>query len=158
MTEDEDRLARIERTLAQLQQSVRDGFVEVYKQLDANRRDDERQAEYIRREMNGQAQQQQVRLDDLHRRFSDLQERLTGMEGRIGTLDTRLDTRLQGLDDRLNTRFMGVEGRLSAIEQRLDHKAGNWTVNLWGATLAILIAAATAIIKFVPSSLAARGP
>jgi chromosome segregation ATPase len=150
MTEDEDRLTRMERTLLQLQQSVRDGFVEVYKQLDTFRRDDERQSEQLQRAMGSQAHQLEVRLDDLHRRFTDLQERLTGVDGRLGTVDTRLDTRLQGLDDRLNTRFMGVEGRLSAIEQRLDHKAGNWTVNLWGATLAILIGAATALVKLVP--------
>jgi chromosome segregation ATPase len=150
MAEDEDRLARIDRTLYQLQQSVRDGFVEVYKQLDSIRRDDERQSQQLQREMSSQATQLHVRLDDLHRRFTDLQERLTGVEGRIGTVDTRLDTRLQGLDDRLNTRFMGVEGRLSAIEQRLDHKAGNWTVNLWGTTLAILIGAATALVKLLP--------
>jgi chromosome segregation ATPase len=150
MAEDEDRLARIERTLSQLQQSVRDGFVEVYKQLDSIRRDDERQSQHLQREMTSHAHQLQVRLDDLHRRFTDLQERLTGVEGRIGTVDARLDTRLQGLDDRLNTRFMGVEGRLSGIEQRLDHKAGNWTVNLWGATLAILIGAATALVKLLP--------
>jgi chromosome segregation ATPase len=150
MAEDEDRLARIERTLSQLQQGVRDGFVEVYKQLDSFRRDDERQSQHLQREMNTQANQLQVRLDDLHRRFTDLQERLTGVDGRIGSMDARLDTRLQGLDDRLNTRFMGVEGRLSGIEQRLDHKAGNWTVNLWGATLAILIGPATALVKLLP--------
>jgi hypothetical protein len=150
MAEEEDRLTRIERTLLQLQQSVRDGFVEVYKQLESSRREDERQTDQLRQSISSQAHQLEVRLDDLHRRFTDLQERLTGMDGRLGTVDTRLDTRLQGLDDRLDTRFMGVEGRLSAIEQRLDHKAGNWTVNLWGATLAILIGAATALVKLVP--------
>jgi hypothetical protein len=50
---------------------------------------------------------------------------------------------------------MGVEGRLSAIETRLDARADRSTVNLWFTLLAILIAAATAFIKFVPYP---RGP
>ena len=141
---------------------MREGLSGVSKQLDTSshetqlrQRDMQAQTQQMWEAMNRQEQLVQVRLEDLHRRLTDLQERLTGIEGRLGTLDTRLDTRLQGVDDRLNTRFMGVEGGLSAIEQRLDHKADRSTVNLWCTTLAILIAAATALIKFVPS---ARGP
>ena len=78
--EDEDGLARIEHTLSQLQQGARDGFVEVYKQLDSIRRDDERQYQHLQREMSTQTNQLQVRLDDLHRRFTDLQGRLTSAE------------------------------------------------------------------------------
>jgi chromosome segregation ATPase len=150
MTDDSDRLAQIERTLVQLQQGVRDGFVEVYKQLDALRRDDERQTQQLQRGMRHQGQEIATRLDHANERVTDLHQRLTGIEGRIDALDTRLDTRFEGLDDRLNTRLMGVEGRLGGIEQRLDHKAGTWTVNLWGATLALLIGAATALLKLRP--------
>jgi hypothetical protein len=138
---DDARLAEIERTLTRLEQSVREGWALVDKRFDDFRREAERgQQELTLRVMS--------RFGSIDQRFTDLQERLTGMEGRLEALDGRLDSRLAGIDDRLNTRLMGVEGRLSAIESRLDHKADKWTVNLWGATLAILIAAATAFIKF----------
>ena len=147
MAEDEARLVQIEHTLARLDQIVRDSWDQMAKQLGTSRQQTE-----------GWQEGMQVRLNTINQRFTDLQERLTGMEGRLGTLDDRLDTRLGGLDarldtrlgeidDRLNTRLMGVEGRLSAIESRLDSKAGNWTVNLWGATLALLVGAATAFLK-----------
>jgi predicted nucleic acid-binding Zn-ribbon protein len=83
---DEDRLARLERTLADLHQRLEHGFAEGYKQFDALHRAHDQQAQHLQRELSSQAQQVHVRIDDLHRRFSDLQERLTGIEGRLGTL------------------------------------------------------------------------
>jgi tetrahydromethanopterin S-methyltransferase subunit G len=77
------------------------------------------------------------------KRFDDLQTRMTSVEGRIASLDSHMDSRFTAVD----TRFMGVEGRLTNIEARLDQKAGAWLVSIWGATLAMLIAAATALIK-----------
>jgi chromosome segregation ATPase len=152
MAEDEDRLARIERTLAQLEQSMREGWALVEKQVEDFRRETERRQQDLSLGLQGP-------LSGIGQHLTDLQERLTRLEDRFSRLDLRLDTRLEGLDtrldtrlasidDRLNTRLMGVEGRLSAIEGRLDHKAGNWVVSLWGATLAILIGAATAFIRF----------
>jgi predicted nucleic acid-binding Zn-ribbon protein len=139
MPEAEDRLGSIETLLNRLQQNVDAGFIGMDKRVDQ-----------LSRDLSLHVATLHTRLDDLNRRFTDLQGRLTSVEGRLSTMDTRLDTRLQGLDDRLDTRLMGVEGRLSVIEQRLDHKAGNATVNLWGATLAMLIAAATALVTLRP--------
>ena len=56
-------------------------------------------------------------------------------ELRLERFDTKLDNlekRLASLEGRLDTRFDG-------LETRLNTKAGNWVVSLWGATLAVLI-------------------
>jgi chromosome segregation ATPase len=144
MAEDEARLAQIERVLARLELTVREGWVGMDKQLDAFRRE----AESGQRDLSLRVQGLHSRLDAVDQRFTDLQARLTGMDSRLGTLDARLESRLAGIDDRLNTRLMGVEGQLSQLRSSLDHKAGNWVVSLWGATLAFLVAAATAIITY----------
>jgi hypothetical protein len=54
----------------------------------------------------------------------------------------RLDTKVEQLDKRLTEGFATVHTRLEGLETRLNTKAGNWTVGLWGATLAFLISAA----------------
>jgi len=55
----------------------------------------------------------------------------------------RLDTKMDQLEKRLSDGFAVVNTRLEGIETRLNTKAGNWVVSLWGATLAGLIALLT---------------
>jgi hypothetical protein len=64
-----------------------------------------------------------------------LQDTFHRFELRLERLDTKLDSlekRLASLEGRLDTRFDGLESRLNT-------KAGNWVVSLWGTTLAILM-------------------
>jgi hypothetical protein len=61
----------------------------------------------------------------------------------------RLDTKMDGLEKRLASMESRFEVRFAAIETRLDGKAGNWVVSLWGATLAMLIGAAFALTKWL---------
>jgi hypothetical protein len=79
---------------------------------------------------------------------------VSSLEARLTGLEDRPDRRVQGLVDTINTRFLAVEGRPTAIETRLDGKAGDWTVSLWGATVmgwtAILVGAAVTIVKLWP--------
>ena len=58
----------------------------------------------------------------------------------------RLDLRLEHLDTKLDTiekAFADLRSemriRFEGLETRLNTKAGNWVVSLWGATLAILM-------------------
>jgi hypothetical protein len=92
----------------------------------------------------------ETRFEQLEKRmvegFAGIHKRLDDLQARMGSLEARMGS----LDDRVETRLMGVEGRLTTIEGRLDHKAGNWVVSLWGATLAMLIGAATALVKLWP--------
>ena len=53
----------------------------------------------------------------------------------------RFDVRLDALDKRVSDGFAQINTRLEGMENRLNTKAGNWTVSLWGATLAIIMAA-----------------
>jgi hypothetical protein len=65
----------------------------------------------------------------------DLRDTFHRLELRLERMDTKLDSlekRLASLEGRLDTRFDGLESRVNT-------KAGNWVVSLWGATLAILI-------------------
>jgi hypothetical protein len=61
----------------------------------------------------------------------------------------RLDTKMDGLEKRLASMESRFETRFAAIETRLDGKAGNWVVSLWGATLAMLIGAAFALTRWL---------
>jgi hypothetical protein len=61
----------------------------------------------------------------------------------------RLDTKMDGLEKRLASMESRFEVCFAAIETRLDGKAGNWVVSLWGATLAMLIGAAFALTKWL---------
>ena len=53
----------------------------------------------------------------------------------------RFEVRLDALDKRVSDGFAQINTRLEGMENRLNTKAGNWTVSLWGATLAIIMAA-----------------
>lgn len=52
----------------------------------------------------------------------------------------RLDTKMDALEKRLASLDGGLGARFDTLDARLDGKAGNWVVSLWGATLAVLIA------------------
>jgi hypothetical protein len=60
-------------------------------------------------------------------------------ELRLERLDTKMDNLEKSFAD-LRTEF---RTRIGDLEKRLDGKAGNWVVSLWGATLAVLIALLT---------------
>jgi hypothetical protein len=65
----------------------------------------------------------------------DVRDTWHRFELRLERMDSKLDSlekRLASLEGRLDTRFDGLENRLNT-------KAGNWVVSLWGATLAILM-------------------
>jgi hypothetical protein len=89
-----------------------------------------------------------LRLDQFEKRFNDLVQTMnTRFDGFVQAVNTRFDDQRLTLDARLadlGQRISGVEGRLSAVENRM---ASSLTVNLWGATISMLIAAAVAIIK-----------
>jgi hypothetical protein len=61
----------------------------------------------------------------------------------------RLDTKVDNLDKRIASLETRFEARFMSIDARLDNKAGNWVVGLWGSTLAILIGAAFALTKWL---------
>jgi hypothetical protein len=61
------------------------------------------------------------------------------VELRLERLDTHLDSQEKSLAD-LRSEF---RSRIGDLEKRLDGKAGNGVVSLWGATLAVLIALLT---------------
>jgi tetrahydromethanopterin S-methyltransferase subunit G len=74
------------------------------------------------------------------------------LRGEFAVIRTRLDA----LDKVVMDFRVEVRGRLDAIERRLDgqesrlhDKASNIVVSLWGATLAILIGTAVAMVKWV---------
>jgi hypothetical protein len=69
----------------------------------------------------------------------ELHDTFHRLELRLERLDTKMDHLEKSLTDvRGETRAMR-EG----LETRLNSKAGNWVVSLWGATLAVLIALLT---------------
>jgi hypothetical protein len=90
-------------------------------------------------------------LDVLMARFDQFDKR---MDDRFQAVSTRLDDQRQAFDGRLadlgqrlndlGQRLAGVENRLTAAENRM---ASNLTVNIWGATISMLIATAVAVIK-----------
>jgi hypothetical protein len=61
----------------------------------------------------------------------------------------RLDTKLDAQEKRLASLESRMESRFNSVDSRLDGKAGNGVVSLWGATLAMLIAAAFALTKWL---------
>jgi hypothetical protein len=67
------------------------------------------------------------------------------MELRLEQLDTKMDN----IEKRVASMESRFESRFNSIDARLDGKAGNWVVSLWGATLAMLIAAAFALTKWL---------
>jgi tetrahydromethanopterin S-methyltransferase subunit G len=80
-----------------------------------------------------------VTLASIARQLAALEDHHNRVELRLERLDAKLDgleKRLASLEGRLETRFDG-------LETRVNTKAGNWVVSLWGATLAVLIALLT---------------
>jgi chaperonin cofactor prefoldin len=65
----------------------------------------------------------------------ELRETFHRVELRLERLDTKMDNLEKSLAD--------VRGEMrtlrEGLENRLNSKAGNWVVSLWGATLAVLI-------------------
>ena len=55
----------------------------------------------------------------------------------------RLDTKMDSLEKSFADFRSELRTRIGDLEKRLDGKAGNWVVSLWGATLAVLIALLT---------------
>jgi formyltetrahydrofolate hydrolase len=51
----------------------------------------------------------------------------------------RLDTKMDSLEKSFADLRSELRTRIGDLEKRLDGKAGNWVVSLWGATLAVLI-------------------
>jgi hypothetical protein len=76
----------------------------------------------------------------------DVRDRFNRLELRL----ERLDATISQLEKRLSDGFGQMNARLEGIENRLAHKADNWVVSLWGATLAMLSAGAFALAKLWP--------
>jgi hypothetical protein len=55
----------------------------------------------------------------------------------------RLDTKLDHLEKSLADSRGEMRAMREGLESRINSKAGNWVVSLWGATLAVLIALLT---------------
>jgi hypothetical protein len=55
----------------------------------------------------------------------------------------RLDTKMDSLEKSLADTRGELRAMREGLETRLNSKAGNWVVSLWGATLAVLIALLT---------------
>src|SRR5262245_15657500 len=99
--------------------------------------------------------------EELRGQFDGIREQLHAMAGRMERFEARLDglektvtdfrTEVRGHLDAVERRGESLENRVSSqlggLENRLADKASNMVVSLWGGTLAILIAAATAILK-----------
>jgi len=77
----------------------------------------------------------EARLDALEKGFTDFR---TEVRGRLSAVEQRME----GLENR-------VSAQLGGLENRLADKASNLVVSLWGGTLAILIGAAVAVVKWV---------
>jgi hypothetical protein len=69
----------------------------------------------------------------------DLRDMFHRFELRLERLDTKLDSIEKSLADSRGEMRAMREG----LENRINSKAGNWVVSLWGATLAVLIALLT---------------
>ncbi len=78
-----------------------------------------------------------TRLDALDKRMDD---RFQAINGRLADQWQAFDARLNDLGQRISA----VEARLTSAENRM---ASNLTVNVWGATISMLIATAVAVIK-----------
>jgi hypothetical protein len=66
-------------------------------------------------------------------------EELRELVHRVELRLERLDTRFDGLEKSLADLRTEMRTKLEGLETRVNTKAGNWVVSLWGATLAILI-------------------
>jgi hypothetical protein len=78
--------------------------------------------------------------------MDDVNDHLSRIEIRL----ERLDATLAQIDKRVSDGFAVVNARLKGLENRLSHKAENWVVSRWGATLGILVGAAFALVKLMP--------
>ncbi len=52
----------------------------------------------------------------------------------------RIDTKLENLEKGLADFRIEIRARLEGLENRLNTKAGNWVVSLWGGSLAVVMA------------------
>lgn len=52
----------------------------------------------------------------------------------------RMDTKLDNLEKHLASLESRMDARFEGLETRLNSKAGNWVVSLWGASLGIFMA------------------
>jgi hypothetical protein len=52
----------------------------------------------------------------------------------------RVDTKLENLEKALVDFRIETRTRFEGLENRLNTKAGNWTVSLWGGSLAVVMA------------------
>jgi hypothetical protein len=80
--------------------------------------------------------------DDEHR---DL---LHGLALRLERLDTKVDNLEKGVADLRGEMRTKLEG----LENRLNTKASNVVVSLWGATLAIVLGGLNVLLRYLPSS------
>ena len=67
-------------------------------------------------------------------------EELRELVHRVELRLERLDTRFDGWEKSLADLRAEMRTKLEGLESRVNTKAGNWGVSLWGATLAVLIA------------------
>jgi DNA repair ATPase RecN len=95
----------------------------------------------------------EMTLTELSRQLQDLSARqdmrLTAIEGRLTAIEDhlhrfeprleRLDANQANTDKRLGDLQAEMRARLEGLENRVNTRAGNWVVSLWGATLAVLI-------------------
>ena len=72
-------------------------------------------------------------------------EQLQELFHRIDLRLERLDTKLEGLEKGQ----VDIRADIRVIQSRLDEKASQTVVSLWGATLAMLIGAAFALTKWL---------
>lgn len=66
-------------------------------------------------------------------------EELRELVHRVELRLERLDTRFDALEKSLADVRTEMRAKLEGLESRVNTKAGNWVVSLWGATLAVLI-------------------
>jgi chromosome segregation ATPase len=89
--------------------------------------------------MSRQLQEMSGRLDA---RLSTIEGRLGGIEDQLHRFELRLerlDANQANADKRLGDLQGEMRAKLEGLENRVNTKAGNWVVSLWGATLAFLI-------------------
>jgi hypothetical protein len=61
----------------------------------------------------------------------------------------QLDTKLDAQEKHLASLATGMESHFNSVDNHHDGRTGNVVVSLWDATLAMLIAAASALTKLL---------
>jgi hypothetical protein len=75
-------------------------------------------------------------------RFTAIEGRLTAIEDHLHRFELRLEcpgANQANTDRRLGDLQADMRARLEGLKNRVNTKAGNWVVSLWGAILAVPI-------------------